>query len=176
MRRLAEKIEYSPGTIYLHFADKAEVFEAVCEETFQQLSSLFDALINSADTPINALRNCCRAYIQFGLKHPAQYKVAFMVDSRQMLAPEEVLQRFPRAMQAFFKLRTTVGTCIMEGYLSDEDADLRSQIIWAGLHGLTGLLIVKSSFPWCEQEQLVDSLINALVPQSGISKAIASAR
>lgn len=174
MRRLADKIEYSPGTIYLHFADKAAVFEAVCEETFQQLSDLFDALVNSADTPIDALKNCCRAYVQFGLEHPAQYKVALLVDSRQTLAPEEVLQRFPRAMQAFFKLRTTVGKCIAEGYLSDQDPDLRSQIIWAGLHGLTGLLIVKPSFPWCEQEQLVNSLINALIPQSGVQNTIPS--
>jgi len=35
MRRVAEKIEYSPTTIYLYFEDKASLLYAICEETFR---------------------------------------------------------------------------------------------------------------------------------------------
>src|SRR4051812_41495077 len=34
IRKLGERIGYSPTTIYLHFIDKADLFECVCEETF----------------------------------------------------------------------------------------------------------------------------------------------
>ncbi len=34
IRKIAEKIEYAPGTIYLYFRDKAEILERLCEETF----------------------------------------------------------------------------------------------------------------------------------------------
>ena len=37
MRRLAERIEYSPTTIYLYFEDKDDLFRAVCDETFGKL-------------------------------------------------------------------------------------------------------------------------------------------
>ena len=99
MRRLAEKIEYSPTTIYLHFKDKAELFECVCEQTFTQLSEIFAPIVRSASGPLEALRNCCRAYIVFGLEHPDQYTVAFLLDSGQRLPLEEVLKRFPKAMK-----------------------------------------------------------------------------
>ncbi|MFM7142200.1 MAG: helix-turn-helix domain-containing protein [Alphaproteobacteria bacterium] len=37
MRKLAERIEYSPTAIYLHFADKDALFRTVCDETFARL-------------------------------------------------------------------------------------------------------------------------------------------
>ena len=37
MRQIAEKIEYSPTTIYLYFKDKSALFRSICEETFGKL-------------------------------------------------------------------------------------------------------------------------------------------
>jgi len=34
MRRVAEKVEYSPTTIYLHFANKEELFRDLCHRDF----------------------------------------------------------------------------------------------------------------------------------------------
>ena len=163
MRRLAEKIEYSPTTIYLHFKDKAELFECICEQTFAQLCDIFFKIVASSTDPFEALRECCRAYVEFGLKHPDQYTVAFLLDSGQRLAPAEVLQKFPKAMQAFYQLRSGVANCMAKTTLAHGDPELVSQVIWAGLHGLTALLIVKPSFPWCDKEALIDSMTDILV-------------
>jgi AcrR family transcriptional regulator len=40
MRRLAEKIEYSPGSIYLHFKNKEKLFEVLVEESFVRTTPL----------------------------------------------------------------------------------------------------------------------------------------
>src|SRR5712692_10648091 len=37
MRKIAAKIEYSPGTIYTYFKDKDEILDCLCEETFLHL-------------------------------------------------------------------------------------------------------------------------------------------
>ena len=37
MRKIANKIEYSPTTIYLHFKDKADLLDSVCKETLLNL-------------------------------------------------------------------------------------------------------------------------------------------
>src|SRR2546427_6798677 len=37
MRKIAEKIEYSPATIYTYFKDKDEILDCLCEETFLHL-------------------------------------------------------------------------------------------------------------------------------------------
>jgi AcrR family transcriptional regulator len=166
MRRLAEKIEYSPTTIYLHFKDKAELFECVCEQTFAQLSEIFSQVVRAATDPLDAFVESCRAYIDFGLRHPDQYTVAFLLDSGQRLtplAPEEVLQRFPKAMEAFYQLRSGVTDCMATGKFVEGDPDLVSQVVWAALHGITALLIVKPSFPWCDRGTLIDLMIQTMI-------------
>src|SRR5262244_2221370 len=37
MRKVAERIEYSPTTIYLYFKDKADLHDCICEETLGRL-------------------------------------------------------------------------------------------------------------------------------------------
>jgi AraC-like DNA-binding protein len=163
VRRLAEKIGYSPTSIYLHFKDKAELFECVCEQTFGQLSTIFQAIVGRSQTPIEALRQSCRAYVDFGLKHPEQYTVAFMLDSGQRPAASEILLKFPTAMTAFEQLRTGVNACMLSGDFPISDPEIISQIIWAGLHGITALLVVKPSFPWRDGSRLIDLVIATML-------------
>src|SRR5258705_12271071 len=63
MRRIAEKIEYSPTTIYLYFEDKTELFFAICEETFAKLSTKLEAIYRECNDPIECLRRGCRSYV-----------------------------------------------------------------------------------------------------------------
>ena len=49
------------------------------------------------------------------------------------------------------------------GQFIEADPDLISQVIWAGLHGLTTLLIVKPSFPWCDRDRLIELTVETLV-------------
>ena len=166
MRKLAEKIEYSPTTIYLHFKDKAELFECVCEQTFAQLGDILRQIVRASSDPLEAFERSCRAYVEFGLQHPDQYTVAFLLDSGQRsapLAPEEVLQRFPKAMEAFYQLRSGVADCMAKGKFVEGDPELVSQVVWAALHGLTALLIVKPSFPWCDKDTLIELMVQNMV-------------
>ena len=40
MRQVADKIEYTPTTIYVHFADKEELFHEICHEDFARLAQV----------------------------------------------------------------------------------------------------------------------------------------
>ena len=37
MRKIAQRIGYTPMTIYLYFKDKAELLDCLCEEAFEDL-------------------------------------------------------------------------------------------------------------------------------------------
>ncbi len=161
MRKLADKIQYSPTTIYLHFKDKAELLECVCEQMFAQLAQTFTEIVAHSRSPLEALRQSCRAYVNFGLEHPDEYTVAFMFGSGQRLAQDAVA--FPMAMQAFNQLLAGVEACMSVGELEPADAGMVSQVVWAGIHGITSLLIVKPSFPWANRDQLIDLMIEAMI-------------
>src|ERR1035441_221066 len=51
MRRVAEKIEYSPTTIYLYFKDKSDLMYEICQETFAKLRRSLEAIQQEGGDP-----------------------------------------------------------------------------------------------------------------------------
>jgi AcrR family transcriptional regulator len=79
MRKIADAIEYSPATLYLHFASRDEIAQALCEEGYAQLLETFVPLAQIAD-PAERLKAIGRAYVAFGVAHPQTYRLIFMED------------------------------------------------------------------------------------------------
>ena len=163
MRRIAEKIEYSPTTIYLYFKDKAELLIAICQETFAKLAKKLEVISREYDDPIEALKEGCRAYIQFGLKYPNHYRVTFINHPDLGLGPEHYMAPDSMGMRAYNHLRQAVEKCVKQGHFQETDVDALSQTIWACNHGITSLLITKPHFPWAGRNKLVDLTINSFI-------------
>jgi AcrR family transcriptional regulator len=162
MRKIAEKIEYSPTTIYLYFKDKSDLLDCICEETFARLVKKQAVLDQAVPDPMERLARGLKAYIEFGLKHPNHYKVAFM-----MPEPFEDLEHCPRShamgQKAFENLRRMVTLCSERGLIEVPDIEAIAQALWATIHGLTSLLIAHPRFTWVDRNHLIDTLIqNAL--------------
>lgn len=79
MRKIADAIEYSPATLYLHFASRDEIARALCAEGYAQLLETFVPLAQIAD-PTARLKALGRAYVAFGVAHPETYRLIFMED------------------------------------------------------------------------------------------------
>ncbi len=79
MRKIADAIEYSPATLYLHFASRDEIAQALCAEGYAQLLQTFVPLARTAD-PAERLKALGRAYVAFGVAHPETYRLIFMED------------------------------------------------------------------------------------------------
>jgi AcrR family transcriptional regulator len=77
MRKVAEKIEYSPTAIYVHFADKAELFRELCHQDYARLAEVFTSSVMSTE-PIERLKQIGAIYIDFGTRYPNHYKFMFM--------------------------------------------------------------------------------------------------
>ena len=168
MRRIAEKIEYSPTTIYLYFKDKAELLEQVCHDTFSRLSVLLVRLHEQPGDPVERLKRGLIAYIQFGLENPHHYRATFMMPIPEGFDDGKHMRQDSPGMQAFDLMRRCVYDCISAGKFRSVDAELVSQTIWAGVHGVTSLLITyEKGFPWVGREELIHSMVDTLV--AGVS-------
>jgi AcrR family transcriptional regulator len=164
MRKIADQIEYSPTTIYLHFRDKSELFDCLAADTFGKLLKKLEAISCGAhsEDPVECLRHGLKAYIEFGLEHPDEYKITFLMAVQSETDPK-MTRRGEVGCEAFSNLRTSVGACIQAGRLRVINQELASQALWAGVHGLTSLLIVHPHFPWVERETLIDGTIDTLL-------------
>jgi AcrR family transcriptional regulator len=162
MRKIAEKIEYSPTTIYLYFKDKADLLDCIVEETFARLVRKGVQLDQSGLDPLERLERGLRSYIEFGLKHPNHYRVTFMMQ-HELANPEQCVRARAMGEQAFANLLGAVERCAQHGLIETSDATCTAQILWATIHGLTSLLITKPQFAWAERTKLIDTLLeNAL--------------
>jgi AcrR family transcriptional regulator len=164
MRRIAEKIEYSPTTIYLYFRDKAELLEQVCHETFARLSKVLEGIQQQPGDPVTHLKRGLIAYIKFGLENPHHYRATFMMPIPEGFEKEKYHRPDEPGMQAFDFLRRSVFDCISGGKFRNVDPELVSQTLWAGVHGLTSLLIIHcDGFPWVSRDKLIHSMVDTLI-------------
>jgi AcrR family transcriptional regulator len=164
MRRIADKIEYSPTTIYLYFKDKAELLEQVCQETFARLRQVLVRIEELPGDPIERLKRGLVAYVKFGLENPHHYRATFMMPIPEGFDEEKYANPDSPGMQAFDFLRRRVYDCMAVGRFRKLDPELVSQTLWAGVHGVTSLLITHcKGFPWVGTDQLIHSMVDTLV-------------
>lgn len=160
MRAVADAIEYSPTTIYHHFANKDALVEAVCFADYEKLTEAMQSQPLPAN-PVERIRAMGRAYAAFGLKNPNHYRFMFMTpgDWKRHVNADEL----PPGM-AYGFLRSAAGDAIEQGYFQRMDVDLASQILWASIHGVVSLLLTYTAeqFPHVPPHpELLDEAMDA---------------
>lgn len=146
MRRIADRIEYSPTAIYFHFKDKDALLSELCDCDFREFAHGFTEIAKIPD-PVERLRAAGYAYVDFGLSHPSHYRLMFMT-------PKEALGNLEDKgnpeEDAYAFLQAIVADLLKAGKLRDDltDLDLVSQIIWSGIHGVVSLEIAKCKDEW----------------------------
>ncbi len=141
IRNIAEKIEYSPTTIYLHFKDKDDIFYALHQEGFILLNQYLRALQNVAD-PFERLKAITKAYITFGLENREFYDLMFISRSpMNALTKDKHDEKWEEGNKAFGALFGTVTECISKGYFKGMDPEILSFTCWSMVHGICSLEI-----------------------------------
>lgn len=172
MRKVAERIDYSPTAIYLHFKDKQELVSSLCDESFARLVRELETLADDYPDPLVRLRKGMERYIAFGLKNPNHYLPAFVLPTPNDLAPRRPpanLMSESNAMRAFSCLRDTIADGVKSRKLRKVDVDVAARSAWAGIHGITSLLIVHEHFPWGDRQRVIDSVLDSIV--DGLKRA-----
>lgn len=167
MRKIAEKIEYSPTTIYQHFKDKDALIKELCYADFGKLAELLRDLILIPD-PVERLRECGKAYVRFAIAYPNHYRLMFM--TRYPVMDDEAeraeIKGNPET-DAYALVRLLVGQAAEAGALRNPQADLElmTQTLWAGLHGVAALEIAMKCdnwTAWVPIEERITAMLDAL--------------
>lgn len=174
MRQIANKIEYTPTTIYGHFQDKEQLFLEICHQDFAKLAASFLKVAKIAD-PIERLRKIGQAYVEFGLENPNHYRTMFM--TQRPPVPEEMNRLMGKGNpeeDAYEFLRGIVTEAMQAGAFREElkDVDLIAQTVWAGVHGVISLQIAKCNDNWVpwrslkrRSELMIESQLNGLLKE-----------
>jgi AcrR family transcriptional regulator len=142
IRNIAEKIEYSPSTIYQHFKDKNEIFYTIHSESFAELVRYLYAS-EMHKNPMDQLIALGQIYIQFALENPELYDLMFIME-----APIDFLDyledaNWTEGKMAFDYLKSVIANCIQQGLIKETDLESLSYLIWSTVHGLVTISIRK---------------------------------
>ena len=139
LRGVAERVGYSATTVYLYFENKDDLLFAVSLDGFEQFGQALQAAYRATDEPVARIAAIGRAYIAFGVQHPAHYRLMFMERG------EFLLRKNPRdqkpTIDSFGILVRAVHEAHAAGRLkAGEPMDL-VYTLWAGVHGLVALTL-----------------------------------
>jgi AcrR family transcriptional regulator len=137
IRSIADAIEYSPGTIYLHFKDKDELLFAVHEVAFNKFFIAMAPLMLIHEPKLRLLK-MGEIYIQFAFDNPELYGLMFM-DKAPMNNLQINGESWVCGQNAHNLLRTTVMQCFEKENLTEMEIDVHTMSIWSYVHGLTSL-------------------------------------
>jgi AcrR family transcriptional regulator len=159
IRAVAQAVGVSPPSIYLHFADKQALLLAVCEDTFSALDDFIEKAAAGVDDLSAELRARGKAYVTFGLENPEQYRILFMTRPVGLEADAAIpaTAAFDHHLDA---VRRAAGAGL---FMDGTDPELAALTVWAGVHGITSLLIAKPTFTWPDLDVLIDNVLSTLV-------------
>lgn len=139
VRAVTSRAGVSPTALYMHFADKDELVDAIKQRCFAALREWVDAAGNETDDPRERLLRMGRAYLSFAREHAGWYAVCF-----QTRFGEQQEDNLPPARDTedadalvFLDLMDAVEAVVQT---SEEELFEVSTIIWTALHGRASLL------------------------------------
>ena len=166
VRAIADAVGVTPPSLYLHFADKDELFFAVCERRFADFEKVLrEARDAAGDDPTDQLRAMGRAYVRYGVERAEHYEILFGPKAQDVVGDHALEDT--AGMRALAMLVETVQAAIDSGALRDDDAWVTALTIWSGVHGAVMLLLSKDALadqlPLPDADQLGDHVCDTLM-------------
>ncbi len=138
IRKIAKRIEYSPGTIYLYFEDKDEIFFELHNLCFGEFFKAQQEVQNIPD-PIERLQAHGKAYINFARQNPKYYDLMFI--SRRPAKKIKKFEDWALGQRTYDLLKQNVMQCMEAGALQGMDIEIATFSLWSFVHGIASLYV-----------------------------------
>lgn len=157
-RRIAERVGISQTALYVYFENKDAILTSLTDAAFRKLGEALDEVERTATDPLDYLRKAIPAYMRFGLDHPDEYQIAFMLaypgGSNQ---PPNSKLRSMEGVLVFEAMERQVLQALKLGFIKNRRRSAHgvAQSVWASIHGLVAARVVFPNFPWVEANELI---------------------
>lgn len=169
-RQIATRVGISQTALYVYFKNKGEMLDQLIEAAFGKLRQAMQEVEARHSDPVDFLRAWIPEYVRFGLRHPDEYRLAFLLrDGRRQGIPLPREQRH-RGLDVFAAFQGQVAAAQAGGKLhgsATTSPRAVAQALWAAMHGLVALLLAFSDFDWVSVDELIrvhtDMLLDGLL-------------
>ena len=177
IRKIAERIEYSPAAIYSYFPSKDDIFLALAEEGFHRLDEKVRAAGADASSSLDVVRARWWAFYEFSQEQPAYFELMFVDRSVPRITQQwdgfELLQRMLAEAVA------TIQRAIDEGaFPTTVNPNCAMHMLWASLVGPAVIGIRHRLATGEDYDALARDVLNATIAglQAGITTSFVSCK
>jgi AcrR family transcriptional regulator len=143
IRKIADKIEYSPGSIYTYFADRDSIFYALHIDGFDMLYKK-QVSSQSISDPRERLLTHAKVYIEFALENQRYYEIMFISEHVETICKNQKLD-WTLGRRSFDLLKKNIVECQEIGLLKDQNVESVAFLFWSIVHGIASLIIRRGS-------------------------------
>ncbi len=162
MRKVADRIEYSPAAIYSYFPSKDDIFFALAEEGFRLLAQHLQDAIDKVSDPLERLRRRLWAFYEFSKTNPEYFELMFIDRSVPSLSQD--FQRFEFFQETTARAEADVLACIERGQFSSAlNPAAALHVLWVGMLGGAAIGLAQRLAPGEDPDALAHDLLNSLL-------------
>jgi len=162
IRKVAERIEYSPAAIYSYFPSKDDIFFSLAEEGFHLLGNPASAANDpklSGAAQVERVRAVFMRFYEFSREHPQYFALMFLDQSVPRISRE--YERFAFARECKRQIVQRLQACIDAGELPRTvDAFIATRALLAGLLGVAVLRAGERLMPEENPDLLAADVLN----------------
>ena len=176
IRKIAERIEYSPAAIYSYFASKDDIFLALAEEGFHLLDEKVRSAMKTGD-PLEDVRANWWAFYEFAQEQPAYFQLMFVDRSVPRITQE--WEGFEFLQQMLGNAEAALQKAIDAGQLPKTlNPNVAMHMLWAALIGPAVVGIRHRLASGEDYDALARDVLNATIAglQAGISTTFVSCK
>lgn len=166
MRKIAQRIEYSPTTIYRLFENKTEIMNRLIADGYRGVYECYDRVLEErGDSPVETLGQIIRAYARFAMDHPNHYELWFSSGELDVSDGRLRMRHGEASYPVYQTWLDLIEECRAAGAFAKGRGTLELfQLIWGSVHGLISVRIRHPRFHWPPVAGHVDALLAVLLP------------
>ncbi len=165
IRKIAERIEYSPAAIYSYFPSKDDIFFALAEEGFRLLGSPTDQPVSEQLKHLRPLQRLHAVFwrvYEFSCEHPQYFALMFMERSVPRISRE--YERFAFVRTRKQEIAAVIEACIASGDLPPStSAGVAVRLLMAGVLGIATLRLSQRLGPGENADDLAHDALEVAI-------------
>jgi AcrR family transcriptional regulator len=170
IRKIAERIEYSPAAIYGYFPSKDDIFFALAEEGFRLLygdRESYTAL--DSQPPLERIRTVFLRLYKYSRQHPQYFALMFVDRSVPRISRE--YERFAFAREIKDHLIAQVRECITAGvFRADLQPEVALRLLSMGILGVAVMRLSERLGPSESADDLARDVLDITI--AGLSSGV----
>ena len=162
IRKIAERIEYSPAAIYSYFPSKDDIFLALAEEGFRMLAASAQCSRENDphDTPLECIRSAFFHLYRFSKEYPEYHALMFMDRSVPKISAD--WQRFEFVRELRRELTDTIAQGIASGdFPAGSNPEVIFRVLMVATQGISVMRICDRLVPGEDADALARVTIEA---------------